>query len=120
MLVTVEATARGFRAMEVGGFTVGADVQNPDGVFGARSLALEVTYDSARADINRSDLSTQDRVDGQDLTWLAYGHGHLEGEPRYNPDADLDGNGEIDGNDLALLATDFGLCRSGNAWTACP
>jgi hypothetical protein len=122
LFVTVESMQRGFRAMKVGDYSIGYEVRNPDSVFGAASGSFEISFNPARSDINRSDESTRDRVDGKDLVWLAYAHGSLEGQGLYNPDADLDGDGQVDGNDLAQLAADFGSCWTGAGWsaTACP
>ncbi len=74
------------------------------------------------ADINSSDSSTRDRVDGKDLVWFAQAHATSQGDARYNPDADLDGDGWVDGQDLVYIATRFGLCWSGLSWNAgaCP
>jgi hypothetical protein len=121
-MLTVESTARGFRAMEIGDFSIGFEVRNPDTVFGSGSRTLTVQFNPVRADVNRSDSSTRDRVDGKDLIWMAYSYARLEGDPFYNPDADLDGNGQIDGQDLSLLAVDFGRCWDGSGWSAaaCP
>ena len=115
-LVTVEPTADGFRAMEVG--THELVVRNADGVVGSSSY--EVLFDDTRLDINRSSEDTVDRVDGKDLVWLAYAHGASEGDNRFNADADLNGDGYIDGEDLAYLATSFGTCWNGADWLACP
>jgi hypothetical protein len=120
MLVTVETLARGFRAMEVGRFSIDVAVLNPGNVQGLDSFVLDVSYDPQRSDVNQSDLATRDRVDGQDLTWLAFAHGTAEGDSRYNADADLNGDGMVDGVDLAQLAPDFGRCWNGGAWAACP
>jgi len=120
MLVTVETLARGFRAMEVGSFPIDVEVLNPGNVRGVDTFVLDVSYDPERSDVNRSDQATQDRVDGQDLTWLAFAHGTVEGDSRFNPDADLNGDGMVDGIDLAQLAPDFGRCWNGGAWAACP
>lgn len=121
-LVTVESPTRGFRAMQIGDFSVGFEVENPDTVFGSQNSTLAVQYEPARTDINRADTETRDRVDGKDLVWLAYAHGASEGQARYNPDADLDGSGQVDGTDLALMAPAFGLCWNGSGWSAsaCP
>lgn len=121
-MLTVEPTVRGVRAMQVGEFPVGLEVRNPDSVFGSRISDLEVLFNQARADINRSDSATQDRADGKDLAWLAYAHGSAEGGAYYNPDADLDGDGLVDGVDLAYLAARFGMCWDGSGWSngACP
>ncbi len=120
--IEVEATVRGLRAMQVGNFTIGLEVRNPDTVFGARSRSLDVAYGLQRSDINRSDALTLNRVDGQDLVWLVYSHGTIEGDSRYNPDADLDGDGQVDGVDLSYLGADFGQCWTGSTWSsaACP
>jgi len=121
-MLTVEPTVRGVRAMQVGQFPVGLEVRNPDNVFGSRISQLEVLFDPSRADINRSDSTTEDRADGKDLAWLAYAHGSAEGGAYFNPDADLDGDGLVDGADLALLAARFGMCWDGSRWSvsACP
>ena len=121
-LMTVEPTTRGLRAMEVGELALQVEVRNPDNVFGLRSNTLEVLFDPARADINRSNSATQDKVDGKDLAWLAYAHGSSEGGSYFNADADLDGDGQVDGTDLAWLAARFGLCLEDDEWSAgaCP
>jgi hypothetical protein len=121
-LMTVEPSARGVRAMEVGDFTVNLSVYNPSMVYGSRSAGLEIAFNASRSDINQSDVTTTDRVDGKDLVWLAYAYGASEGESYYNPDADLDGDGMVDGVDLAYLATSFGMCWNGSSWStaACP
>lgn len=129
--MTVEPTARGQRAMEIGTFDIDFQVTNPDSVFGAGSDTLNVVFGEQRADINRSDSTTIDRVDGKDLVWLAYSFGSVEGDANHNPDADLNGDGMVTGDDLVFLAAPppggaapsrFGLCWNGSAWTmaACP
>jgi hypothetical protein len=121
-LLTVEPTARGIRAMEIGGFEAYFSVVNPDEVFGEATENWEIIFDQFRSDINRSDSTTTDRVDGKDLVWLAHAYGSLDGEVYYNPDADLDGDGQVDGTDLAYLAASFGMCWNGSIWSnaACP
>lgn len=123
VLVTVESPVRGFRAMPIGLHTLRPAISNPDGAVGSVEAVLNVKFNKTRADINRSDSPTVDRVDGQDLAWLAYSYGTDEGAPRFNADADLDGDGLVDGNDLALLAPAFGACWTADAgWSvaACP
>ncbi len=116
-LVEVEPAARGLRAMEVGSHTL--RVRNSDGSVGAGEFMVEL--DDSRLDINRSDASTQDRIDGKDLVWLAVSFARAEGNAQFRADADLDGDGFVDGEDLHLLATDFGSCWTGTAWSAsCP
>jgi hypothetical protein len=108
---------RGMRAAPVGWQSL-MGAANPDLGFGADPALLSVLFEPYRADINRDERGTLDRVDGSDLTWLAFAYGSLEGEPTYNPDADLDGNGLIDGEDLSLLAPFFASCWNGTGWDA--
>lgn len=49
-----------------------------------------------------------DRVDGYDVNEIAKGFGKEIGNPYYNPNADLDGNGKIDGEDLLILGPNHG------------
>jgi hypothetical protein len=116
-LITVEPTSPGFRAMEIGDHTF--KIRNPDGAVG--TVPFEVALDPERLDINDSDLVTEDKIDGRDLAWLGYAYASEEGQVRWNPDADLDGDGVVDGEDLAMLAPMFGSCWDGGSWTAsCP
>ena len=71
---------------------------------------FEVNYDCTR-----TDLYTDERVDGMDLAFLgvAFGLSSDPSSPFYDPStwwwpADLDGSGQVDGDDLALLASYFG------------
>ncbi len=120
--LTIEPTAAGLRAMEVGSFAVHVDVVNPDTVFGTSTSQLNVQFSEPRADVNESDAVTRNRIDGKDLVWLAYSFGAAEGQPKHNANADLNGDGLVDGEDLVYLATRFGGCWTGSAWSAsaCP
>jgi hypothetical protein len=120
LLATIEPTAENVRAAEVGRFTV--SVVNPDSVFGSRSEAFEVAINPARFDINKTDDATRGRIDGKDTVWLARLFGSREGTSSYDPDSDFDGDGWVDGVDLAHIASNLGRCWSGTAWTvaACP
>ena len=120
LAATVEPTASGVRAAEVGTFTV--SVTNPDDTFGARADAFEVLIDPARFDVNQSDSATRDRVDGKDTVWLARLFGSPETSVLYDPDFDLDGDGWVDGQELSYVASNLGRCWSGTAWTveSCP
>jgi hypothetical protein len=121
-LATVEPMARGFRAMPIGELELSFEVRNPDSVYGSGPVPLAVALNPTRLDIDRSDSSTRDRVDGKDLVWMSYSHGAGEGHERYNPDVDLNGDGTVDGEDLAHLAAGFGGCFTGEGWSAeaCP
>ena len=114
--LTVEPLAEGVRAAEIGNIKL--TVINPDQVFGEREGALEIILDSARFNIDRSDEVTSIRVDGKDLISLAGVFGVHEGSALYDPDYDLDGDGFIDGNDIAYVASNMGGCWTGTNWTA--
>ena len=117
-LLTVEPLSRGFRAMQIGVQGMRFELTNPDRTFVNASPDLDGAFAPTRADINRSDSMTRDKVDGKDLSWLAYAYGSLDGEPTFNPDADLNGDGLVDGEDLALLSPVFGHCWDGAAWSS--
>ncbi len=54
------------------------------------------------------DVDFDCRVDGVDLVAFALAFGAEEGEPLFDPDLDFTGDGRIDGDDLAVLASNFG------------
>ena len=121
VLATIEPTAPGIRPAEVGTFDV--MVSNPSGLSGTRSQAFEIIMDPSRFDVNRSDSTTRDRLDGKDLVWLSRLVGSQENDPTYDPDFDFDGDGWIDGRELSYLVTNnFGGCWNGADWSvaACP
>lgn len=115
VLATVEPTAQGVRAAEIGSFDI--TVVNPDDVYGTRTDAFEVTINPARFDLDTRDFSTDGRLDGRDVIWLARIFGQQDGSALYDPDSDLTGDGWLDGDDLAHLTNGLGLCWSGSAWT---
>lgn len=119
-VATLDPPAPNVRAAQVGRWTV--SVANPDDVFGQRSQAFEVTVNPARFNINTTDSATQNRLDGKDTIWIARLFGSQDGGAAYDPDSDFDGDGWVDGNDLAYLASNLGRCWSGTTWTAasCP
>lgn len=116
-LVTVEPMARGFQATPVGALPLGLQLRNPDGVFNTGSIQFDVVFNPDRADVNRMYQRTVDRVDGDDLAALARAWASSQGQDDFEFDCDLDGDTDIDGDDLALLATYFGNCRSGSTWS---
>lgn len=112
----LEPGGAGIRPAQVGLFTLTID--NPDGTFGERVDGFEVKLNPARFDVNRSNDSTRDRLDGADTVWLARLFSSHEGDDAlYDGDFDFDGDGWIDGVDLNLVASNFGACWSGTAWT---
>ena len=119
-VATVDPPATNVRAAQVGRWTVA--VSNPDDVFGQRSQAFEVTVNPVRFNINTTDAATASRLDGKDTIWIARLFGSQDGGATYDPDSDFDGDGWVDGNDLAYLASNLGRCWSGTNWSAasCP
>ena len=119
-VATLDPPAPNIRAAQVGRWTV--SVSNPDDVFGQRSQAFEVSIDPSRFNINTTDTATQNRIDGKDTVWIARLFGSQDGGASYDPDSDFDGDGWVDGNDLAYIASNLGRCWSGTNWTAasCP
>jgi hypothetical protein len=114
--IAVGPRAAGERPAQVGDFEIA--VLNPDGTHGARADGFHVLADPARFDVNRSDASTRGRLDGKDTVWIARLFGAQETlDAVYDPDFDLDGNGWVDGADLAYVASHLGRCWSGEAWT---
>ncbi len=118
--LTAEPMAPGLRAAPIGLF--GLTVVNPDGVFGSRTAAYEVLINPARFDVDQRDPATRGRLDGRDTIWIARLFAARETDPLYQPDSDLDGDGWIDGNDLAYIASRLGQCWNGLQWSSssCP
>ena len=86
------------------------------------SLCFDVLIEPSRFDVNQSDEGTAGRIDGKDTVWLARHFGSQEGGPTYDPDYDFNGDGWIDGSELAHLGSEFGECWNGSGWSgsACP
>lgn len=85
-------------------------ISNPECGEAICTECFEVQYDC-----QRTDLYPDGRVDGLDLGFLgrAFSLSSDPASPFYEPDpwwwpADLDGSGQVDGDDLALLASYFG------------
>jgi hypothetical protein len=124
---TVLPLPGGGRAAEVGRFTV--TVTNPHDLTAARADAFEVLVDPARQDLDKSVPSTDDRIDGLDfprITWLfSPSQGSCtccqESCPNFDYDRDINGDGWIDGEDLAYVTNSFfGRCwdAAAKVWTA--
>jgi hypothetical protein len=52
-------------------------------------------------------------VDGDDLIGFCRAHGSVEGEQRYMRAADLDGDKDVDDQDLSAFDTQFGRTLNG-------
>ena len=120
VLARVEPTTAGSRPAPVG--AVELTVVNPDSVFGSQSSIFQITINPSRFDVNKSDDITRNRIDGKDTVWLARNFGYTYPSALYLPDYDFDGDGKVDGSDLAYLASKYGTCWTGAAWSlsACP
>ncbi len=122
LLATIEPTARTVRPAHVGRLDL--TVSNPDSVFGIKSQAFEVLINPARFDVNQSDVTTKNRIDGKDTVYLSRQFGLNESDPNYDADDDFDGDGWVDGQDLAFIASNLGRCWStaSKSWSlsACP
>ncbi len=74
--------------------------------FGGDTVSILFNQLSDRADLNGSN-----RIDGFDVAAIGRLAGRGSGEPGYRRGFDVDLNGTIDGNDLALVASRFGELR---------
>jgi hypothetical protein len=115
--VAVDPPGPGLRAARTGRFPL--SVTHPDGAHGSAAQGFEVLVEPSRFDVNRSQDATLDRLDGADTVWLARLFGSREGrDALYDPDFDLDGDGWVDGGDLAFVASHLGRCWTGSSWAA--
>jgi len=60
------------------------------------------------------DVNRDNRVDGMDLILFGRAFGSVQGETRYNANADFNADGSVDGLDLAVLASNFGRTGTGS------
>ena len=122
VVATVEPTAGSVRPAQIGRLDL--TVSNTNSVFGMKSQAFEVLINPSRFDINQSDDMTRNRIDGKDTVYLSRLFGVNDSNPNYDADDDFDGDGWIDGQDLAYIASNLGRCWSTSAksWSlaACP
>ncbi len=111
----IEPTVQGARAAEIGRFAL--TVSNPDDVFGVGPDVFEVQIDPSRFDLDRRPGPSRGRLDGRDTIWLSRLFGSQEGDASYDPDSDFNGDGWVDGTDLAYLVSNLGKCWGGTAWS---
>ena len=120
-----ESTTPG-AAPTVGAYTL--KVTNADNSSASLVGAFEILLDPSRRDYDKSEYWTSDRIDGLDLAGIMRTLPTNQPCPccsdatcpNFDHTMDIDGDGWIDGNDLALVYTDhFGLCWDGNRnnWT---
>lgn len=79
-------------------------VTNPGNAAFTKPNAFTVSLDVGRVDINGSN-----RIDGGDLTDVAAAFARTSSDPGYSVAYDLNVDGVVDGTDIALLITYFGL-----------
>jgi len=79
-------------------------VTNPGGSFGKKIGGFTVTLD-----IQRLDTDGSGRVDNGDFVNLLLGFPSLVGDALYNTTRDIDVDGDVDGVDLAILLSFFGI-----------
>lgn len=122
LIATIEPTAINIRPAQIGRLDL--TISNPDSVFGVKSAAFEVLINPARFDVNKTDAVTNNRIDGKDTVYLSRQFGLNESNPNYEADYDFDGDGWVDGDDLAYVASNLGRCWSttSKSWSlsACP
>jgi hypothetical protein len=120
VLTTVEPMAEEVPPAKVGSFTV--SVTNPDRAYGSSPGALEILINPARFDVVSAQGPSEGRLDGRDAILISSLFGNREVDAAFDPDVDFNGDGWIDGADLAYLAGNLGKCWSGKGWTvdACP
>lgn len=58
------------------------------------------------------DVNDDDIVNVIDLTIVSLSYGYFQGEPGYNPDADLNGDGVVEMRDLVIVASNLGRTNS--------
>lgn len=102
-------------------------VRNLDGSTSVLNDAVEILLDPARRDADKSEYWTDDRIDGLDLAGIMQALPPNQSCtccsdaicPSFQYELDIDGDGWIDGNDLALVYTNhFGLCWDTNPGNA--
>jgi hypothetical protein len=79
-------------------------VTNPGGSAGVKKAALTVGVRAGRADIDGSN-----RIDGGDFLSLLLGFPSMSGDAHYSTAIDLDVDGKVDGADLAIFFSFFGM-----------
>jgi hypothetical protein len=127
VMATIEPVSADLPAL-IGGYTVRVD--NPGGDSSSLPQAFEVLKDPSRFDINQSTEATDGRLDGSDIVWLSklfltcYAFPGTASMPcsvdqasaDFDAEYDFNGDGWIDGDDLADLASFMGQCWDGASW----
>ena len=122
LFVSVGPAGPGVRPAEIGSFRLQA-VNLPVRTFNRVGGDFVVEVDPRRFDLDRSNKSTEDRIDGADLSRLTFNWGGCDHPTSpscdesdlalYLPDLDFNGDGWIDGEDLTFIV----LHRWGRCWS---
>ena len=124
---TVEPTGSAGRPAQAGVYSI--TITNPDNSSDSRSNAFTVEIDEARFDVDPDEDGT---LDVKDLTANGRMFGSCDpnrfgsgacpgGDPSYDEALDFNGDGWVDGDDLAHICSNFGLdWSSGQQQWVCP
>lgn len=93
-----------------GTFNVNVRVTDNDGATAETGVAVEVvkSISEPAGNIDAVSPGSETRIDGHDLYVLKRAFGSIPGDLNWNPLTDLDGDLDIDGDDLVILASGFG------------
>jgi hypothetical protein len=100
----IDPESRELKAAAVGSCAVDVISEDMDRAYGNLQQAFTVTLNVSRLDVDSSG-----RIDGLDLNQFAPYVGFCEFDEGFEYQYDFDGDGWIDGDDLALLSAHFGL-----------
>jgi hypothetical protein len=98
--VTTTQSTMNHTYLSTGNYKVTLNTTTDYGLWSTASREIQVTL---KTDLNRDGM-----VNIQDITFAAGAFGSKQGNPRWNPIADLDGNGEVNMIDLVMIAIDYG------------
>jgi len=133
LVPSVEPLAPGVRPAPTGTYRM--TLRSADGAQQAPTRNFVVDVNALRANVNtESSPATELRLDGADLASLLRLYNQCDplvvgsscsgaDDDNYDPDFDFDGDGRIDGSDLAeMMGARWGGCWNGSSWTAaaCP
>ena len=76
--------------------------------FNGGRVNMGATGNTSDATPSIADVSGDGIVDGVDIVRLSVAFGTVFPDPRYNLDVDLNSDDQVDGDDLTLMAPDFG------------
>jgi hypothetical protein len=125
VLVSIDPVLSGAMAAIPGTYSL--RVTNPDDETVNLTQAFQILKNQGRFDVNQSTNGTTDRLDGADVIWISKQFNAClppgvasspcsQNGANYETDYDFDGDGWVDGSDLADVAANFGRCWDGASW----